>query len=78
MYAANMNGGSVERIVERFGGVNAMARALEHKFPTTVQSWKTKGFIPVRRHQEVWSAAQRLGIDLKPEDFLFFDAGDAA
>ena len=35
----------INRLIEKFGGINSMARALNIP-PTTVQSWKNKNNIP--------------------------------
>ena len=58
-----------ERIIEKFGGINAMARILGHKNPSTVQGWKLRGTIPPKQHQAVWEAARANGIPLKLSEF---------
>lgn len=58
-----------KRIIDKFGGVYPLARALGHKNPTTVQGWLSRGFVPPRQHEPVWEAAQREGIDLVLSDF---------
>ena len=59
------------RIIEKFGGITALARALDKQtLPSVVQGWNDRGFIPARRQQEVLDAARRLGIDLTPADFF--------
>lgn len=63
-------------IIERFGGLTQLARALGHKHPTTVQGWKDRGIIPARRQVDVLAAAKRLGITLSASDF--FDQPAAA
>jgi hypothetical protein len=57
-------------IIELFGGVSALARALGHKWPTTVQGWKNRGIIPAHAQQDVLDAAKREGINLTPADFF--------
>jgi hypothetical protein len=59
-----------QRVIEKFGGLTAMAKALGHEHPTTVQGWKERGFIPAKRHQEVLDAAAALKIDLNVSDFF--------
>ncbi len=59
-----------ERIIEKFGGLTALAKALGHRNPTTVQGWKDRGFIPSSRQQEVLNLALVLGVDLSPADFF--------
>ncbi|MBB4212824.1 hypothetical protein EV659_1208 [Rhodothalassium salexigens DSM 2132] len=66
-----------EKIIEAFGGISPMARRLGHRHASTVQGWKERGFIPVRRHVEVLTAAREHGIPLQPEDF-FLDKDRAA
>lgn len=63
-----------ERIISKFGGLTALARALRHKHPTTVQGWKERGFIPAWQMPGVMAAAKELGIELTLEDIL----GEAA
>lgn len=58
-----------KRIIDRFGGVYPLARALGHRNPTTVQGWLSRGFIPPRQHDPIWQAAQRDGVELAPADF---------
>lgn len=43
----------VEALVRRFGGLSAMARALGHAHPTTVQGWRDRGAIPRWRIYEI-------------------------
>ena len=59
-----------EIIIERFGGITALSQALDHKFPSTVQGWRDRGIIPVRRQAELLRLAKTMGIDLSPEDFF--------
>lgn len=59
-----------ERIIEKFGGVTATARALGHKFPTTVQGWKSRGYIPAPKQAGVLEAARAHGVELEPADFF--------
>ena len=57
-----------DRIIKEFGGITAMARALNHKNPSTVQGWAARGFIPPKQHQAVWDAAVRDGIKIELHD----------
>lgn len=61
-----------ERIISKFGGITALSKALGHKFPSTVQGWKERGFIPADRQEEVIAAgrAQAPAIELTGPDFL--------
>lgn len=47
-----------------------MARALGHKYSTTVQGWRGRGYIPSRQQQAVLNAARAAGITLAPADFF--------
>lgn len=60
----------VEIIIERFGGMTALARALGHKNPTTVQGWKVRGIIPARQQRELLDLAKRTSVPLEPADFF--------
>jgi hypothetical protein len=65
-----------EHIIEIFGGKAAMAHALGHKHPTTVQGWQKRGFIPAKQQQAVLDLGRSLGLSIGPEDF--FPAADSA
>lgn len=67
-----------ERIIEKFGGLTATARALNHLNPTTVQGWKERGFIPARQQPLVLDAARALGLDMTPADFFYADEAGVA
>lgn len=56
---------NVNKIIELFGGLTAMSRALGHKHPTTVQGWKESNRIPSWREHEINAAAKKLKIKLK-------------
>ena len=58
-------------IIERFGSMSALARAIDPNLPASVvQGWKERGTIPVRWHKRILSAAVRDGISLTPNDFF--------
>lgn len=46
-----------------------MARALGHKYPTTVQGWKSRKQIPADQQQNVLDAAGKIKIG--PADFFW-------
>lgn len=58
-----------ERIIDRFGGTRALARAIG-KSPSTVQSWKDSGFIPAQHQQAVLDAAMKAAIGITTADFF--------
>lgn len=57
-------------IIERFGGVSALAKLLNHKHPSTVSEWKRRGVIPARQQHLVLAAARSAGVALEPADFF--------
>lgn len=59
-----------ERIIGKFKEVIPLWKALEHKYPTTVQGWQERGFIPSRQHQPIIEAGQKFGVSVGPEDFF--------
>lgn len=63
-------GTGVERIVKRFGGDSAMARALGVKFASLIQGWRERGAIPVRHHALILDKAVELDIRMEREDFI--------
>lgn len=44
-----------ERVIQRFGGIAALARCLGHKNRSTVQGWSDRGSIPALQ----WPAIER-------------------
>lgn len=61
-------------IIERFGGLTALARALGHKHVTTVQGWRDSGRIPAKQQPLVLAAAERCGVDVQPADLVVLPA----
>lgn len=56
-------------IIDRFGGVTALARALGHRWPSTVQEWKRSGFIPPRHYEAILTAGIELDPPFEPREF---------
>jgi len=56
-------------IIQKFGGISSMAKALEVPF-TTVSNWKRFGEIPSKRQRFILRKARELGIQLEPQDFF--------
>lgn len=48
-------------VLKRFGGLTALARALGHRNPTTVQGWKETGAIPPKHWPMIEKAAFERG-----------------
>lgn len=59
----------VERIIEKFGSQEAVAKAVGVTQPT-VSYWKETGFIPARRQEQLLQAARDKQIDLTEADFF--------
>ena len=59
-----------ERSIGACGGLTTLANAFGHKNVTTVQGWKTRGFVPARQQPLVLEAARKAGVSLAPEDFF--------
>lgn len=58
----------VAPVIERFGGLTAMSKALGHAHPSTVQGWKDRGIIPARQIPEVARAARKVGVAFDPRE----------
>lgn len=57
-----MTENAVKKIIEKFGGLSGLARALGHNNASTVQRWPRVGEIPRLQRVEVRKAAAKLGI----------------
>lgn len=71
-----MKSDQASRLVEKFGGRSALARALSKAAGvtishSTVQSWELNdGFIPAKYHHLVIAAGADLGIEITERDLL--------
>ena len=65
------------RVIMKFGGKAKLADALGHKNYSTVQGWEKSGYIRPKHHNEILTAAQRMGVHLTLEDFIIVDPGHA-
>jgi len=63
-----MNMTSALEIINAFGGVSKLAKALGHRNVTTVDGWKRSGRIPEWRRREIVEAADRESVTL-PDSF---------
>lgn len=63
-------GRAVDAVIESFGGLSRLAKALGHSHVTTVQGWRDRGAIPVKHHACILDAARTLGIPLNRNDLL--------
>jgi hypothetical protein len=57
------------RVLSRFPSQAALARFLGIS-ASVVSSWADTGFIPAQRQDALFDAADKLGVDLQPEDFF--------
>lgn len=57
-----------QTIIEKFGGVRAMAAAIGCA-PSTVQGWKNRGTIPDEKKTVVLDTARNSGIAICRDDF---------
>lgn len=67
----------VARIIAIFGGLSGTARALDLSYPSVVQGWREREFIPPRYWPAIIKAASERGTTLTLEDF-FDTPADAA
>jgi hypothetical protein len=67
-----------DRIIDRFGGLHATAKALGHRHVTTVQGWKERGYIPGKQIPAVLRAARSLNIKIELQDFDDLQADSSA
>lgn len=61
---------NIASIIDRLGGLTALARELGHQNPTTVQGWKDRGVIPLRHIASVIEVGRRKSVALSLEDFV--------
>lgn len=66
----------VETIINKFGGLTKLARALNMKHPTTAQGWKSRGSIPARHIPRIIEAARERNIELGLDDFFSLSDGN--
>jgi len=59
-----------DRIIAKFGGIRKLAASLPGVAPSTVQGWKERGTIPVRRAPEIIAAGSNLPEPVSAIDFI--------
>lgn len=64
-----------EKIIAKFGGLNAMSRKMEKALgkpvpPSTIQYWGETGRVPALRQADVLATARAEKIGLGPADFF--------
>jgi len=60
----------IDAIIDKFGGLTPMARAMNHTNPTTVQGWRDRGNVPSRQIPLIIEAGRGRGIKLAHADFF--------
>jgi len=60
----------VDKIVEKFGGVAALRRALDFKHESTIVYWIKIGSIPSKHHELIIQKGFEMEIGLTSNDFL--------
>lgn len=61
---------SVRHVIQRFGGVRPLARALGHPNPSTVAGWNKRSVVPWHEVERVIEAGALRGITVGLEEFL--------
>lgn len=59
-----------KKIINKFGGLSKMTKAMRYKYVSRVQGWRNRGIIPSKVQKDVLKVARKLGLDIKPEDFF--------
>ncbi len=62
----------VDRIIRKFGSQTKLAEALGIS-QASISEWRSKGYVPGVRHQEIFDFARANGIPIAPEDFLIIE-----
>jgi hypothetical protein len=57
-------------VITRFGGISALANALRHKHPSTVQGWWTRNIIPAHQQANVLEAARDRELHIEAIDLI--------
>jgi hypothetical protein len=60
----------VRALMNLFGGMRPMSRALGHASHTTVQGWRRRNVIPAQQQAAVLRAALQKGIPITPVDLI--------
>lgn len=60
---------TIPQIIDTLG-ITALADELGHKWPTTVQGWKSRGVIPLKHIPAVIDASKRLGKPTTKEELV--------
>jgi len=73
----NTSMNSAEKIIQRFGGQTALAKALGRR-QSTVQHWAKTGRIPAQWHEPLMKLARERGVPLEAADFVVKERPDIA
>jgi hypothetical protein len=64
-------------VLERLGGISAVATGLQHRNVTTVQGWWDRNVIPARQQRKVLELATRQGVIVRPDELMPLDETSA-
>lgn len=56
-------------VIEVFGGVRKLARAL-NKTPSTISKWQKTGRVPSSSQEDILQKAEAMGLDVTAEDLI--------
>lgn len=60
-------------VIERLGGITAVANGLDHRNPSTVQGWWDREVIPSRKQRSVLALATRKGVIVRADELMPVD-----
>ena len=69
---------TIRRVISELGGITAVARALGHRNPSTVQGWWDRELIPAHRQRGVLDLARALDKPVTADDLIPSEASLAA
>lgn len=61
---------SIRSVIDRLGGISAVARELKHKNVTTVQGWCERDILHPRRQREILDLGNRLSVPIDPLELI--------
>lgn len=61
---------TVRPVIERLGGITAVANGLKHRNPSTVQGWWDREVIPSRKQRSVLALATRKGVIVRADELM--------
>jgi len=61
---------TIDRVIDAYGGLAGLARALGHRNSSTVQGWRNRGRVPITKIRDVIALAKAKGLEFTPGDFV--------